>query len=61
MVLNVNIYTHFEPQKTRKALKGCALFHFLYSVFSVLSVVKLSLEIYEKIWVIDYSSNIDVK
>ncbi|WP_440955450.1 hypothetical protein ACSAZK_00265 [Methanosarcina sp. Mfa9] len=49
----INIYTFFITTEDTESTEGLCPY-FLYSVFSVLSVVKLSLEIGEGIWVIDY-------
>ncbi len=53
-------YLHLLYNHGRHGKHGRIVFHFLYSVFSVLSVVKLSFEIGEGIWVFDYSSVIGV-
>jgi len=52
IVPKVNLYTYFMPRKTRKARKDCVLIS-LYSVLSLLSVVKPSLEIGEGDYVLD--------
>ncbi|AKB26388.1 ABC transporter, ATP-binding protein [Methanosarcina sp. MTP4] len=54
IVPNINIYTFFITTEDTESTEGLCPY-FFYSVFSVLSVVKLSLEIGEGIWVIDYS------
>ncbi|AKB25184.1 ABC transporter, ATP-binding protein [Methanosarcina sp. MTP4] len=43
-----------------ESTEGLCLY-LLYSVFSVLSVVKLSLEIGERIWALDYKSKVEKK
>ncbi len=53
IVPNVNIYTYFITTEDTESTEGLCPY-FLYSVFSVLSVVKISLEIGERIWVLDY-------
>ena len=52
IVPNVNIYTYIITTEDTENTEGVCL-HFLYSVFSLLSVVKFSLEISEGIWSID--------
>ncbi len=54
IVPEVNIYTYIITTEDTESTEGLCPY-FLYSVFSGLSVVKLSLEIGEGIWVLDYS------
>ncbi len=54
IVLNLNIYTYIITTEDTENTEGMCLY-FLYSVSSVLSVVKFSLKIGEGIWVIDYN------
>jgi hypothetical protein len=54
VVPNVNIYTCFIATEDTESTEGLCPY-FLYSVFSGLSVVKLSLEIGEGIRGIDYN------
>jgi hypothetical protein len=54
IVPDVNTYTYFITTEDTESTEGLCPY-FLYSVFSVLSVVEISLEIGERIWVFDYN------
>ena len=61
IIPNINIHTYIittEDTESTEGLYPYFLFpisYFLYSVFSVYSVVKLSLEIGEGIWILDHT------